>query len=126
MKGDGAPPDLSFVVPAHDEEDNVGPLHAEITRVARERGRPYEIVVVNDGSRDRTLERLCTLLARDPHLRVVDLDGNFGEAAALSAGFGEARGRLVLLATDGTAGSSGAVRPSAGWSQDAAWRPCAR
>lgn len=95
-------PEFSFVIPTHDEEDNVAPLHAEITRVARELGRPYEIVFVNDGSRDRTLERLTDLLAGDPHLRVVDLDGNFGESGALSAGFGEARGRFVLtLDADG-------------------------
>jgi glycosyltransferase involved in cell wall biosynthesis len=84
--------EFSFVIPTHDEEDNVGPLHDEISRVARDLGRSYEILFVNDGSRDRTLARLTERLADDPHLRVIDLDGNFGESGALSAGFAEARG----------------------------------
>ena len=89
-------PELSIVVPVYDEEGNVAPLHAELTEVATRLGRPYEICFVNDGSRDATLERLTALLADDPHLRIVDLDGNFGEAAALSAGFGVARGDVVV------------------------------
>jgi glycosyltransferase involved in cell wall biosynthesis len=94
--------EFSFVIPTHDEEDNVGPLHDEISRVARDLGRSYEILFVNDGSRDRTLARLTERLADDPHLRVIDLDGNFGESGALSAGFAEARGRFVLtLDADG-------------------------
>jgi hypothetical protein len=90
----GTSPALSIVVPVFDEEDNVGPLHAELSEVAARLGRPYEIVFVNDGSRDATLARLCAI--PDPHLRVVDLDGNFGEAAALSAGFHAARGAVVV------------------------------
>src|SRR5262249_23598625 len=50
----------------------------------------------NDGSRDGTLARLQELRERDPHLRIVELDGNFGEAAALSAGFAHARGDVVV------------------------------
>jgi glycosyltransferase involved in cell wall biosynthesis len=95
MNGEASPPALSFVVPVFDEEGNVEPLHEEITRTATAIGRPYEIVFVNDGSRDATLARLEALAARDPHLRIVDLDGNFGEAAALSAGFAHARGAVV-------------------------------
>jgi glycosyltransferase involved in cell wall biosynthesis len=89
-------PALSIVVPVYDEEGNVGPLHQELTEVAAHVGRPYELVFVNDGSRDRTLERLEDIAARDPQVRVVDLDGNFGEAAALSAGFDSARGPVVV------------------------------
>jgi hypothetical protein len=80
----------------HDEEDNVGPLHRELTDVLGHIGQPYELVFVNDGSRDRTLSTLEALAARDPYLRIVDLDGNFGEAAALSAGFSTARGDVVV------------------------------
>jgi hypothetical protein len=77
-------PSLSVVVPVYNEE---GPLHAEPSAVARQIGRPYEIVFVNDGSTDQTLPRLVALTKTDPSLRVVELDGNFGEAPALSAGF---------------------------------------
>jgi glycosyltransferase involved in cell wall biosynthesis len=96
MKEAGPSPALSLVVPVYNEEGNVGPLHAELTRVAVGLGQPYEIVFVNDGSRDRTLPRLEALRARDACLRIVDLDGNFGEAAALSAGFAHARGAVVV------------------------------
>jgi len=87
---------LSIVVPVYNEEGNVAPLHGELTRAAHQLGRPYELVFVNDGSRDGTLARLTALRARDENLRIVDLDGNFGEAAALSAGFAHARGALVV------------------------------
>ena len=92
----GAVPALSFVIPVYDEEGNVAALHAELTRVAADLGEPYEIILVNDGSRDGTLARLEALREADPHLRIVDLDGNFGEAAALSAGFAHARAELVV------------------------------
>jgi glycosyltransferase involved in cell wall biosynthesis len=89
-------PALSVVVPVYNEEGNVGPLHGELTRVAARLGLSYEIVFVNDGSRDGTLARLEELRRDDPHLRIVDLEGNFGEAAALSAGFAHARGAVVV------------------------------
>jgi glycosyltransferase involved in cell wall biosynthesis len=95
----GAGPDapaISFVVPVFNEQGNVENLHAELSDVAREIGRPYEILFVNDGSTDATLERLSVIAVRDPQLRVVDLDGNFGEAAALCAGFASARGAIVM------------------------------
>src|SRR5882724_7655530 len=96
MRGGPSGPALSIVVPVFDEEGNVGPLHAELTAVATALGHDYEIVFVNDGSRDETLARLEEIGRRDPHLRIVDLDGNFGEAAALSAGFAHARGAIVV------------------------------
>src|SRR5262249_33080022 len=72
-------PALSIVVPVYNEEGNVGPLHAELTAVARGIGGSYELLFVNDGSTDQTLPRLLALADADPCLRVVELDGNFGE-----------------------------------------------
>src|SRR5690242_12206783 len=95
-EGMSGAPALSIVVPVYDEEDNVAPLFTELTRVATDLRKSYEIIFVNDGSRDATLARLDALRVADPHLRIVDLDGNFGEAAALSAGFAHARGELVV------------------------------
>jgi glycosyltransferase involved in cell wall biosynthesis len=89
-------PALSFVVPVYNEEGNVGPLHAELTEVARATGRTNELVFLNHGSRDRTLERQIENAQGDPHLRVVELDGNYGEASALSAGFATAEGEVVV------------------------------
>jgi glycosyltransferase involved in cell wall biosynthesis len=89
-------PALSFVVPVYNEEGNVGPLVAELTTVAEGVGRTYELVFVNDGSRDGTLAQLLEIADRDPHLRVVELDGNFGEAAAISAGLNTVVGDIVV------------------------------
>jgi len=90
------PLQLSFVIPVHNEAGNVGPLHEEVRRVADGLGVTHELIFVNDGSEDDTRARLEALRAGDPHLRMVDLDGNFGEAAALSAGFAHARGAVVV------------------------------
>lgn len=92
----GTAPALSVVVPVYNEHGNAGPLCNEIRDVMVELGRPFEIIFVNDGSTDGTLAELRGVAAAEPRLRIVDLDGNFGEAAALSAGFQAARGDLVI------------------------------
>ena len=89
-------PAISFVVPVFNEAGNVERLHDELATVARQIGRTYEILFVNDGSTDTTLARLSVIAVRDSQLRIVDLDGNFGEAAALCAGFATARGDIVM------------------------------
>jgi glycosyltransferase involved in cell wall biosynthesis len=89
-------PALSVVVPVYNEQGNVAPLCAEIREVITALGRPFEMIFVNDGSTDATLEQLRQFGATEPRLRILDLDGNFGEAAALSAGFQAARGDLVI------------------------------
>ena len=89
-------PALSVVVPVYNEAGNAAPLCEEIRAVMAAIGRPFEIIVVNDGSRDTTLAELREFGAREPRLRILDLDGNFGEAAALCAGFRAARGELVV------------------------------
>ncbi|MFI5395852.1 MAG: glycosyltransferase family 2 protein [Candidatus Binatia bacterium] len=89
-------PALSVVVPVYNEQDNVAPLCAEICEVLAAIGRPFEVIFVNDGSTDATLEQLRQFGATEARLRILDLDGNFGEAAALSAGFQAARGDLVI------------------------------
>jgi len=95
-------PALSVVVPVFNEEGNAGPLCNEIRAVVRDLTPDFEIIFVNDGSRDGTLEELRALCAEEPRLRILDLDGNFGEAAALSAGFRAARGeRVVTVDGDG-------------------------
>ncbi len=89
-------PALSVVVPVFNEAGNVGPLYTEIRDVMVALGRPFEMIFVNDGSTDTTLDQLRRLGAAEPRLRIIDLDGNFGEAAALSAGFRAARGDVVV------------------------------
>lgn len=89
-------PDISIVIPLHDEEDNVEPLIRELTGVMRSVGRPYEVILIDDGSEDATCARLRELHARDPHLRVIQLERNFGQTAAFAAGFAHARGQLIV------------------------------
>jgi glycosyltransferase involved in cell wall biosynthesis len=91
-------PELSLVIPLRDEEANVHALHAEITTVFTSLGRPYEAILVEDGSVDQTFQRLREVQQRDPHVRVIRFARNFGQTAAFAAGFAAARGRLVITA----------------------------
>lgn len=91
-------PELSLVIPLRDEEGNVQPLHAELTAVFQSLARSYEVILVEDGSRDQTFARLREVQQRDPHVRVIRFTRNFGQTAAFAAGFAAARGRLVITA----------------------------
>ncbi len=83
---------ISFVVPIFNEEGNVAKLHEEILKVARGLKQTFEIIFVDDGSRDRTPQILKTLKP----LRVLTLRQNAGQTAALDAGFKAARGELIV------------------------------
>lgn len=89
-------PEISIVVPLYDEEPNVEPFHGELSAVLARLGRPYEIIFIDDGSRDRTFARLTAVYASDPHVRVIRFARNFGQTAAFAAGFAHARGRLIV------------------------------
>jgi glycosyltransferase involved in cell wall biosynthesis len=91
-----SPPHISVVIPVHNEAAHVEPVYRELRAVLEGLNESWEIVVVNDGSSDDTLERLRALQADDRRVRVIDLDGNFGEAAALTAGFHAARGAIIV------------------------------
>jgi glycosyltransferase involved in cell wall biosynthesis len=89
-------PEVSVVIPLFNEEANVDQLHLELTESLAATGRSYELLMIDDGSNDRTLERLLAIEARDPRLRVLRLRRNFGQTAAFSAGFDHARGEVVV------------------------------
>ena len=91
-------PDLSVVIPLHNEEPNVAELHRELTAALGAWGRPYELLLVDDGSSDGTFAALEALQAGDPHVRVIALRRNFGQTAAFAAGFAHARGRVIATA----------------------------
>ena len=94
--------DLSVVVPVYNEADNLGPLHAELTQALAGSGRSYEVVYVDDGSTDRSFALLSELQCRDAHVVVVRFPRNYGQTAALAAGFDHASGAvLVALDADG-------------------------
>jgi glycosyltransferase involved in cell wall biosynthesis len=90
-------PELSIVIPVYNESPNIARLYEELTAVLGEYGRSYELLIVDDGSKDDTFAQLAAFQARDPRLRVIRFRRNFGQTAAFSAGIAYARGRLVVL-----------------------------
>jgi glycosyltransferase involved in cell wall biosynthesis len=91
-----SPPALSVVVPVFDERECVAPLHQALTAALDHLGRPSEIILVDDGSRDGTSEALDEIAAADDRVVVVHLRRNFGQSAAMAAGFDQARGDVVI------------------------------
>ena len=90
------PPDISVVVPMKNEGPNVDELYRELTSALGAYGRSYEIVAIDDGSKDDTFARLARLQSSDFRLRVIRFRRNFGQTAAFAAGFAEARGRYIV------------------------------
>jgi glycosyltransferase involved in cell wall biosynthesis len=88
-------PELSLVIPLLDEEPNIEPLYAELTRTLDPLSVAYEVILVDDGSGDGTFARASDLQRRDSRVRVIRFTRNFGQTAAFAAGFAHARGRLI-------------------------------
>jgi glycosyltransferase involved in cell wall biosynthesis len=86
---------LSVVIPVRNEAASLEELHRELTETLDRFGHSYEIIIVDDGSSDRSFEILTRLQALDRRLRVIRFRRNFGQTAAFSAGFAYARGRLI-------------------------------
>lgn len=87
---------LSIVIPIHNEEPAILPLYDRLTTVLEALNKPYEIIFVDDASTDRSFELLANLVETDGRLKVLRLRRNFGQTAALSAGFDEAQGAVVI------------------------------
>jgi glycosyltransferase involved in cell wall biosynthesis len=90
----------SIVVPLHNEEENLTILYARLKQVMEQVGESFEMVLVDDGSRDRTYNLLEEIAAVDSRVLVVKLRRNFGQTSALAAGFDHASGEFIL-AMDG-------------------------
>lgn len=88
--------DISVVIPVFDEEGSLRELHRRLSHVLGAMKRPYEIVFVDDGSRDGSLEILKDLHAGDSRVRVLSFRKNYGKSAALAVGFDEAWGEIII------------------------------
>jgi glycosyltransferase involved in cell wall biosynthesis len=91
-------PELSVVIPIYNEAPNLERLYDEFTAALEGWGRPYELILVDDGSVDGSIDILEQLAARDARVRVIEFRRNFGQTAAFAAGFAAARGGLIATA----------------------------
>lgn len=89
-------PTFSVIVPVYNEEDSILPLHENIRAACASMGEPYEVVFVDDGSRDRTFAMLEEIHKQDARVTVVCFRKNYGQTAAMAAGFRMARGKVVV------------------------------
>jgi glycosyltransferase involved in cell wall biosynthesis len=88
--------DCSVVVPLYNEADVIDELYRRLTKTMSETGLYYELVFIDDGSGDNTLELIKTIAAKDSKVAVVELRRNFGQTPALAAGFDVAAGRIII------------------------------
>jgi glycosyltransferase involved in cell wall biosynthesis len=89
-------PELSVIIPVYNEEDSLDRLYDKVTQAMAPLNKTWELILVDDGSRDRSFEILETIAARDHRVRVVRFVRNFGQTAALSAGIDYAAGDIII------------------------------
>ncbi len=89
-------PELSVVIPVYNEEENIPILIRELEETLDQLGKEYEIIMVDDGSRDKSLERIREARRRNPRIRIISFEKNAGQTAAMDAGFRTARGDVIV------------------------------
>lgn len=88
--------EISLVIPVYNEQDNLVPLYEKVIEVLDPEGISFELILVDDGSRDRSLQRLRELVDRDERVIALELRRNFGQTAAMAAGIDRAKGEFVV------------------------------
>jgi len=88
--------ECSVVVPLYNEAEVVDELYSRLTTVMQQTGLTYELIFIEDGSGDKTLKRLESIIEKDDHVVIVELRRNFGQTPALAAGFDNASGRIII------------------------------
>ena len=91
-----AAPELSLFLPVLNEEDNLRPMHAKIQEALKSLGKTAEVIYVDDGSTDKSLEILREIASTDDQVRVISLRRNYGQTAAMSAGIDAAKGKILI------------------------------
>lgn len=89
--------DLSIIIPVYNEEESLYPLYKKIKAVLSKSGKSYEIMFIDDGSSDTSLENLKSLQKNDKGIKIIIFRKNFGQSAAISAGFSNARGEILVV-----------------------------
>ena len=89
--------EFSVIIPIYNEELNIPNLVARLRPVVEKTGMSYELLFVNDGSRDRSLQLVKALAQADPHVRYIDFSRNFGHQVAVSAGIDHCRGNIIAI-----------------------------
>lgn len=87
---------ISVVVPFYNEEDNIEPLHAQLSDVLKSLNREHKIIFVDDGSTDNTFKNMLKAREKDTNVRIIKFRKNFGQTAALKAGFDHAEGNITI------------------------------
>ena len=90
------PFDVSIIVPIFNERENLNQLYEEISQTMSKCGKTYEILFVDDGSTDGSSEDVCKIAAKDHRARVIHFTRNFGQTAAMAAGFDASQGRIYI------------------------------
>jgi glycosyltransferase involved in cell wall biosynthesis len=88
---------LQVLLPAHNESGNILPIHEEITRALDGKGYDYEILFVDDGSTDDTLDRIKSLASSDPRVKYLELSRNFGHQNAIKAGLDQTEAEILIM-----------------------------
>jgi glycosyltransferase involved in cell wall biosynthesis len=88
--------ELSVIIPVYNEEDNIIPLHQELKKILNSIGRSCEIIFVDDGSSDKSVKKMFDLFDLDPNVKIIQFKRNFGQSAAMKAGFDHAAGALII------------------------------
>ncbi len=88
--------DISVVIPVYNEETSLKPLYAKLKKTLEEINRPYEIIFIDDGSKDSSWEILKHLRKQDKNIKLIRLTRNFGQTAAITAGFEHAEGKITI------------------------------
>ncbi|MEK6961390.1 MAG: glycosyltransferase family 2 protein [Nanoarchaeota archaeon] len=89
-------PELSFVIPVYNEEENIPQLYRELTDVMKSVKRTYELIFIDDGSNDRSMRVIKELASRDPRVQYLSFRRNFGKSRALAEGFPCSRGSVIF------------------------------